>query len=162
MRVSSKLIMRASPVFATMLKYTFLEGITLQKKGKVSIPLPDDDPLPFAVLMDIVHARNRRDRVPRQVDLSFLTRLAILVDKYQLEAAVQPFANEWFEGLRMEIPHSLTPDLNHWLCVSWVFRRPEEFNHVTRIAERESNGMDLDCYSRELKEDLPIPQRVMG
>lgn len=162
MRVSSKLIMRASPVFATMLKYTFLEGITLRKKGKVSIPLPDDDPVPFAVLMDIVHVRNRRDRVPRQVDLSFLTRLAILVDKYQLEAVVKDFANEWFEGLRMEIPQSLTPDLSHWLCVSWVFRRPEEFNHVTRIAERESNGTDLDCYSRELKEDLPIPQRVMG
>jgi len=32
---------------------------------------------------------------------------------------------------------------------------------VTRIAERESNGMDLDSYSQELKEDLPIPQRVL-
>lgn len=33
---------------------------------------------------------------------------------------------------------------------------------MTRIAERESNGMDLDSYSKELKEDLPIPQRVLG
>lgn len=154
--------MKGSPVFTTMLKYTFLEGATLKKFGKVSVPLPDDDPVPFAVLMNIVHGRSRWQHVPRHVDLHFLTRLAMLVEKYMLREACENFISDWFEGIKLDIPQSLTPDLMHWLCVSWVFRRPDEFNHVTRIMERESNGLDLDTYSRELKADLPIPQRVMG
>ncbi|CZR60555.1 uncharacterized protein PAC_10451 [Phialocephala subalpina] len=161
MRVSSKLIMKASPVFKTMLKYTFLEGATLKKFGKVSVPLPDDDPVPFAVLMNIIHGRSRWQHVPRQVDLLFLTRLAMLVEKYMLREACENFIADWFEGIRLDIPQSFTPDLIHWLCISWVFRRPDEFNHVTRILERESNGLDLDTYSRDLKADLPIPQRVI-
>ncbi|KUJ15817.1 uncharacterized protein LY89DRAFT_96981 [Mollisia scopiformis] len=161
MRVNHKMVMQASPVFKTMLKHTFLEGNTLYNTGRVEVPLPEDDPIPFGVLMDIIHGRDRWSRVPRQVDLAFLTRLSILVDKYELLQAVSPFVREWFENLRLDIPQAFGPDITHWLCVSWVFRRPDEFNHVTRIAERESNGMDLDSYSGELKEDLPIPQRVL-
>ncbi|KAJ5041272.1 uncharacterized protein L3040_005820 [Drepanopeziza brunnea f. sp. 'multigermtubi'] len=162
MRVSSRLVMRASPVFKAMLKHSFREGLTLRSTGKVEIPLPDDDPTVFALLMDIVHGNIvHRGRPPPPMDTLFLTKIAILVDKYRLQKHVAMHSNAWVESLRGEIPQTFGPDLIHWLCISWVFRRPAEFNFITRIAERESLGQDLDTYSPALKENLPIPERII-
>ncbi|KAI9048420.1 hypothetical protein LZ554_007256 [Drepanopeziza brunnea f. sp. 'monogermtubi'] len=162
MRVSSRLVMRASPVFKAMLKHSFREGLTLRATGKVEIPLPDDDPTVFALLMDIVHGNIvHRGRPPPPMDTLFLTKIAILVDKYRLQKHVAVHSDAWVDSLRKEIPQTFGPDLIHWLCISWVFRRPAEFNFITRIAERESLGQDLDTYSPALKENLPIPERII-
>lgn len=160
MRVSSRKVMLASPVFKAMLKHSFMEGTTLRATGKVEVPLPDDDPVAFALLMDIVH--ETKPRAAPVMDTLFLTKLAILVDKYRLQQYVATHSDEWVESLRVEIPQTFTPELLHWLCISWVFRRPMEFNLVTRIAERESLGQDLDTYSQALNDNLPIPQRIIG
>ncbi len=160
MRVSSRKVMLASPVFKAMLKHSFMEGTTLRATGKVEVPLPDDDPVAFALLMDIVH--DTKGRAAPVMDTLFLTKLAILVDKYRLQQYVATHSDEWVESLRGEIPQTFTPELLHWLCISWVFRRPIEFNLVTRIAERESLGGDLDTYSQALNDNLPIPQRIIG
>lgn len=160
MRVSSRRVMLASPVFRAMLKHSFMEGTTLRATGKVEIPLPDDDPLVFALLMHLVHGT--RSRTSPLMDTLFLTKIAILVDKYRLQQYIAPHSKEWVESLRGEIPQTFTAGLIHWLCISWVFRRPNEFNLVTRIAERESLGQDLDTYSPALNENLPIPQRIIG
>lgn len=160
MRVSSRRLMQASPVFKAMLKHSFMEGMTLRATGKVEVPLPDDDPVAFALLMDIVHGTKGRGTT--QMDTLFLTTLAILVDKYRLQQYVAASSDEWVESLQREVPKTFTPDLIHWLCISWVFRRPVEFNIVTRIAERESLGQDLDTFSSALNANLPIPERVIG
>jgi hypothetical protein len=151
--------MLASPVFKAMLKHGFLEGSTLRAERKVEIPLPDDDPVCFAVLMDIVHGN--REKVPREISFHFMLAMAILVDKYRLQECVSEYSDMWIDAINATIPKSFTNDLPHWLCVSWVFRRPIEFAHVTRILERESNGQDLDTFSGELNEELPIPERII-
>ena len=160
MLVSSERVMSASPVFKAMLKHTWKEGSTLARKGKVSIPLPDDDPVSFGVLMDILHGNV--SQVPRAVSLKFMVAIAILVDKYRLQAAVSRYTNLWMDALGDAIPKSFTPEIMLWLCVSWVFRRPVEFAHATKIAERESTGQDLDTFSTELNEELPIPDRLIS
>jgi hypothetical protein len=157
MRASSKYLMRASPVFKAMLKPNFPEGATLLFTGKVEVPLPDDDPIAFSILMDIVHGK---PGVPRHVSLLLLTALSVLVDKYQLLKVVSKYSDQWVDALKRDIPQAITSDLFHWLSVSWVFRSSEEFNHLTRILERESDGLDLDTYSRELQEYLPIPEII--
>ncbi|KAL2071693.1 hypothetical protein VTL71DRAFT_12928 [Oculimacula yallundae] len=159
MRVSSRKLMKASPVFKAMIKNSFMEGNTLRATGKVEVPLPDDDPVAFGLLMDIVHGTKGRT-VPQMTTL-FLTSVAILVDKYQLLKCVADISDEWIDSLQGDIPKTFTPDLIHWLCISWVFRRPVEFNTVTRIAERESLGPDLEPFSPALNVNLPIPQRVI-
>ncbi|XMA07479.1 hypothetical protein WAI453_000270 [Rhynchosporium graminicola] len=159
MRVSSKRLMSASPVFKAMLKHCYREGNTLRATGKVEVPLPDDDPVAFALLMDTIHGTKGR-AVP-QMNTLFLTSLAILVDKYRLQQEIATSSNYWIDSLQGEIPKVFGPDLMHWLCISWVFRRPTEFNIVTRIAERESLGQDLDTFSPALNANLPIPQRVI-
>jgi hypothetical protein len=138
---------------------TFPEGATLLFTGRVEVPLPDDDPVAFAILMDIIHGKYG---VPRIVSLTMLGALALLVDKYQLQKAVSRYSGHWIDGVKRDIPQAICPDLFHWLSISWVFQAPEEFNHVTRILERESNGLDLDTFSKELNEYLPIPQIVTG
>ena len=127
--------------------------------GKVEVPLPEDDPIAFSILMHIVHGK---PGVPRQVRLPLLTTLSLLVDKYQLSKVVARYSGLWIDGLKRDIPQVITPDLFHWLSISWVFRSPDEFNHVTQLLERESNGLDIDTYSEELNEYLPIPQIITG
>lgn len=55
----------------------------------MEIPLPDDDPVAFGILLRILHAQN--NFVPREVDLPLLTGISILVDKYQIHNAVGVF-----------------------------------------------------------------------
>lgn len=138
---------------------SFPEGATLLFKGRVEVPLPDDDPTCFAILMDIIHSKNG---VPRQVSLNTLTTLSILVDKYSLQKAVSRYSGLWIDAIKRDIPQTMTPDIFHWLSIAWVFQAGDEFNHLTRILERESDGTDVDNYSKELKEYLPIPQVVTG
>jgi hypothetical protein len=55
MLVSSRHLMLASPVFKAMLQHSnFKEGEELHSTGKVEVPLPDDDPDAFKILLDII------------------------------------------------------------------------------------------------------------
>ncbi len=157
MLASSKHLMHSSPVFKAMLRHgNFKEGNTLLADGKVAIPLPDDDPVAFKILLDIIHCNPRK--VPRIVDLKTMTNLSILVDKYQLGDVVEIYADLWILGLRSSIPTTLNSDLLPWLSIAWVFRLPAEFKVLTRIAERESDG----ALGKDIEIDLPIPTRVLG
>ena len=134
--------MMASPVFKAMLKHCFMEGLTLRATGKVEVPLPDDDPVAFALLMDIVHGT--KARAPPQMDTLFLTTLAILVDKYRLQQYVVTSSDMWVDSLRDEIPKTLTPDLLHWLCmVVWskvsVFINESEY--IRTISRHDLNQL---------------------
>ncbi len=81
-RVSSKHLILASPVFKRILQPSFKEGQEVSSQGYIELPLPDDDPAPLLILLHLIHGRIRK--VPRTVDLGMLTNLAILVDKYEL------------------------------------------------------------------------------
>jgi hypothetical protein len=94
MLVSSKHLMSASTVFKAMLRAgAFQEGQTLNSTGRVSIPLPDDNPDAMKVLLDILHHRNRQ--VPKTVTLSLMTHLTILVDKYQMVEVLEAYQPIW-------------------------------------------------------------------
>jgi hypothetical protein len=42
--------------------------------------------------------------VPRKVSLDLLTQISILVDKYQMMAAVEILSDAWIEELKKDIP----------------------------------------------------------
>jgi hypothetical protein len=55
MLVSSRHLMLASPVFKAMLQYSnFKEGEELHANGRAEVPMPDDDPVAFKILLDII------------------------------------------------------------------------------------------------------------
>ncbi|KAH7350765.1 hypothetical protein BKA65DRAFT_498940 [Rhexocercosporidium sp. MPI-PUGE-AT-0058] len=82
MQISTKHMSLASPVFKTILSHGFAKGEALQNNGEAEIPLPNDDPTTFTVLLDVIHGRGRR--VPRDLDLKTLALVQVAVDKYQL------------------------------------------------------------------------------
>lgn len=158
MQVSSKHISHASPVFKAMLGSGFKEGTALQTDGNVEIALPDDDPKSFAVLMCIVHHCNRR--VPKSLSLLELSKMAVLVDKYLVHEAVEVFSDIWIDRLRESLPTRCSDELMHWLCISWVFEQPKEFEAVTRIAQRD--GTHNFEQPLMLFRSLPIPSAIIG
>lgn len=158
--------MLVSPVFKAMLRNgAFQEGNTLYSTGKLSIPLPDDNPDAFRILMEIVHHRNRQ--VPKSVSLGVLTQLAILIDKYQMLEAAEPFVDLWVacDEIRSSLPNKFyaanaySTELLSWLCVSWVFNLPAEFNLVTGMLMQHSPFPVKACLHEQ---DLPIPGVVIG
>lgn len=135
--VSSKHMILASPVFKAMPGGYFKEGLLLRASGKLKLPLPDDDPIAFEILLNIIHGHHRE--VPRYVSLWLLTRLAILVDKYQMLERLKVFSDMWINELQFRgfTPEYFTPDTLSlsWLSISWVFRKTKIFRKVTRILE---------------------------
>jgi hypothetical protein len=167
MTVSSKHMMLASPVFKAMLQPgRFREGIQRNAADQMEVDLPDDDQSIMVIVLNIIHGRNRL--VPKQVDLKMMTRLAILVDKYQMVEAVESFSSPWIDGLltREILPNgyaeiggiSYRKRIQRWLAVSWVFRRPNEFSKITAAAIIACSSNVAD----ELDAELPIPEKVLG
>lgn len=152
-RVSSRHLTLASPVFHAMLHRKFSESNTLSLTGSVEIPMPDDDPDAFLILLNILHGRIRK--VPLAVDLETLTQIATLVDKYDIMEPVELFANFWFDNLKSTIPDHYTDDIPSWICVSSMFNKGEEFERTTRLAMREAR--------REIPlAGLPVPPSIVG
>lgn len=162
MLVSAKHMMLVSPVFRAMLQRdTFKEGGELLSKGKVEVPLPDDDVSAFIIILDIIHGRNRR--VPRQVSLDMLTSITILVDKYQLVESVEAYSDGWINNPKLSLPQKYFAKeevlaVHKWISISWVFSLHDKFKSMTKLLE-------LGCYDEiggTIDEDLPIPEIVIG
>ncbi|CAG8978376.1 hypothetical protein HYALB_00010395 [Hymenoscyphus albidus] len=81
----SRQLSLSSRVFKSMHQYTSHEVKALRRNGSVKIPLPDDDPAAFTILMNIVHAKNKA--ISSQIDLPLVTQFTILVDKYEMHEA---------------------------------------------------------------------------
>jgi hypothetical protein len=166
MLVSSKVLMLISPVFKAMLSNnTFREGNELRSTGKLSLPLPDDNPDAMRVLMDIAHHRNRQ--VAKKLSFGMLVHLSILVDKYQMLETVENFVDLWIsdDSIRSSLSvESYQPQLLPLLSIAWVFKLPTYFMHLTGIAMLDSTmkigeGVEGCKYDGV---DLPIPGAVIG
>lgn len=162
MLVSSKHLMLASPAFKAMLQpSTFEEGRKLSAAGKVEVPLPEDDPTAFEVVLNIIHGRNKL--VPRVISLELLTSVSLLVDKYQMAEAVDCFSDTWIGALIEDLPRAYTSKTDSdnvllWLQVSWVFEKDEVFTKMTGLLER-----GCDAYLQILADKrLLIPDPIFG
>jgi hypothetical protein len=113
-RVSSKHLILASPYFRSMLQGDFKEGVDLRTTGAAEIRLVGGHPAALLILLNIIHGHTRR--VPRNVDFRMLTRIAVLVDKYQFHEVAEMFTDTWVEKLK---GGSLTDDLRAASCIYW-------------------------------------------
>jgi hypothetical protein len=139
MRASSKHLILASPTFRTSLgSGTYPEGRILQIEGTLAVPLPDEDPDVMIILLNIIHGLS--SKVPRQVDLNMLSRLAVTVNHRHMHEAVELWSDTWIENLKRDegLPGSYTPEiLLSWLFIFWVFRKDKDFRNMSQILERE-------------------------
>jgi hypothetical protein len=81
-----------------------LGGRELGNEGRVTVLLPDDDPDAFLIILNVVHSRHRQ--LPGKVSLEMLTRISVLVDKYQMVEAVEVFSSGWIARFKL-------PDYGH-------------------------------------------------
>jgi hypothetical protein len=149
MRVCSKALGLASPVFKTMLNGRFREGLALQSAGSVEIPLPVDDAEALTILLNIFHQRTRQ--VPRSVSLETLYNLTRLVDKYDCHEAVEMVSTHWVDNFQSG--HST---YGHTMAVYWCFNRPVEFSYTTQAAILNATA------NLEASSHVPLPATYIG
>jgi hypothetical protein len=153
--VSSRHMMLASQYFQTILSGDFNEAITLRANGHVTIPLSADLDT-MIILLNIVHGASRK--VPRQVSLEVLSKLAVLVSDFGMLESVQFFSDTWIDSFQREgLPKSYNENVLLFLFVFWVFDRPSEFKNMTRLTQRECDEkLDEDV------RDVPIPHNIIS
>lgn len=157
--VSSKHMSFASPVFKAMLTGDFREAVELREKGRTEIPLPDDDADAMIMLVKVIHGR--LTSVSKYPDLILLTKIAILVDKYQCHESIEFAVNVWAAN------HRLRPWAQRWyntacrICVAWVFRLDDDFREATEDIIRQSD-VGLEAILKENGLALQIPERIIS
>jgi hypothetical protein len=153
--VSSRHLMLASRYFHTILSGDFPQAMTLRTGGHVVIPLQDDlDSM--IILLNIIHGAGRK--VPRQVSLDVLSKLAVLVSKFEMLPTVEFFSDTWIDNLqRGGLPKGYNENVLPLVFVFWVFDRPDEFRDMTRLAQRESTEKLEDDVG-----DMPMLHGIIG
>jgi hypothetical protein len=140
----------------------------LHTTGTVRIDLPDDEPHPFRILMNVIHCRSTL--VPKEVTPKTLYKLALLVDKYQMHDAVNLCSQIWIERQDLEILTDTSEKLSadgylkkhlYWLCISWIFDSNLLFLTVTANLTR-GIGEDLSEAIERSNLTILVPDNVIG
>ena len=111
--------------------------------GRVHLELDGVDADAVKTVLNIVHGRAGQDRVPKAVTLDALARIAVVVDRFRLQDAVEIYADRWVDALyRRGIPTTAAArrDLVLWIYVAYVFRRDAIFKEATKIAATQLTG----------------------
>ena len=134
-RLSSLHLTSASGYFRRMLTGPWKEA---SEDGDIKhLNAHDWDEKAFLALMNIIHGRNRN--VPREVDLEFVTKIAVMVDYYKCREAVDLwFFDIWYNDLPR--PKGFGRDSILRLFISWVFSEDDLFETLTKTALENSKG----------------------
>lgn len=93
LRVCSKTVSKASPVFKSMLSTSFHEGTQLLTRGSVELQLQEDHAASMATICRIAHLQPRL--VPDSIPTSELLEIARLCDKYDFREILKARSFLW-------------------------------------------------------------------
>ncbi|KAG5748088.1 hypothetical protein H9Q70_009248 [Fusarium xylarioides] len=152
-RVSSAHLMLASPVFRAMLDGPFKES-SRNGDGRFEVKTSECSAEALVILLDTMHGHHRD--VPKTMEFSLLTEMAILVDYYECHEIVEMFAENWIASVIQEDEiESSDYQMNmSRLFISWVFEKSELFNSVVYSI--------LKLTARPIRTDLPLPSTILG
>lgn len=159
LRVSSKVLCLASPVFKAMLgpdsKFQEAEALRHSTETPTMTPLRGDDPNSLLMLLQAAHLPGHL--LPRRLHIDELYKLAIVCDKYDMAKVLVPWSIVLMDADQDE-------EDPRWLAVAWVFRDTWKFNSVTSILMYdatldEKNYLVFD----QQRVDFPlVPDTVIG
>ncbi|CAK7245308.1 MAG: hypothetical protein STHCBS139747_006884 [Sporothrix thermara] len=111
---------------------------TEEADGRIHIVLEGLDADAVTTVLNIVHGRAGKDRVPKTVSLEALARIAVVVDRLKLHDAVEVYADRWVDAIGLpSITASSSPsprELALWIYIGYVFQRDAVFREATRLA----------------------------
>ncbi|KIW31444.1 uncharacterized protein PV07_03094 [Cladophialophora immunda] len=127
LRISSKVLSLASPVFGAMLSSGFKEGSlqTVEDNPRI-IPLPEDDLEAFKLICKIIHFQ--LDQIPQELKIDSLENLALVCDKYQCTVAMRHCAALWLQRISDTY---LAAELNRQLLVAYLLDLPTAFSDIS-------------------------------
>lgn len=90
----------------------------MAENGTVDIPLADDDLGALKLMLGILH--DDKLQIPVKIDLTLLTKVAVLVDKYQWHSLVAPHAESWLGSLvaASDVQKASKDDTLTWLWMA--------------------------------------------
>jgi hypothetical protein len=154
--VCSGNLMSASPWFNRVLKRDgWMESNRNSYDKRFHVSAEDWDEEAFIILMNVFHLRSRQ--VPRTVTLELLAKIAVLVDYYDCNEAIELYTDMWTASLRktVDVPTTYCRELMLWIWVSWVFKLSAEFGISTIVAIKQSTESVRNL-------GLPIPSWIIG
>lgn len=124
-RVSSKVMSLASPVFRAMFNSGFKEGLTAQTTTSFpsAISLSDDDFTAFVYLSKVTHFQ--KPDLRQEFDIAFFEKVAGLYDKFQCTTPISSSVEAPLDKLTRSAP---TGDLNRILLVAYLLDAPQLFS----------------------------------
>ena len=154
-RVHSRVLSLASPVFAAMLSPRFAEGQVLENsKAMVDsttiINLPDDDPTAMILLCKTLHFREDAAQCSFYLT-DILMDMAMICDKYDMSRALSSWSHIWIETCQ--------EDQYRPFCIAGISYRlghHESFWKTTRGILRHSTLAKLSM------ERVLLPNEVIG
>ena len=158
-RVSSKVLSLASPVFAAMLRPNFAEGQGLRNAALQEIPaisLHDDNTEAMFWLCKALHFKQDLNVA---IDFSLLKELAILCDKYELVSVLYPWSHGWLQHL----PGSLhgNDKQAEMLWISYALGNEKSFWRTSRDLMQSFTTEELAALKRNPL-SLMLPDGVLG
>ena len=154
----SRTLARVSPVFDHMLYGTFAEGRCNQDpQDDWTINLPDDNPVPMKVFLNIAHANF--SEVPKDLTVGDLYELVVLTHYYDSTRLLTPWVETWMSSLgsKQSTPPSDMPKL---LWISWEFGRREDVTTISRQMLLEFDGNWFN--DTDKLEDIQTPPYIIG
>ncbi|KAE8318385.1 hypothetical protein BDV41DRAFT_375145 [Aspergillus transmontanensis] len=144
--------MLASAQFKRTFQNGFQEGNELRSVGHVKVPICDWEPVPFLLLMAILHGRTQL--VPQTLHFDWLKAMAILVDYYECYEAVAMVSDLWTKAFEREQSTLAEESPMEWLFITWAFRKGDAFESITKSIQLE-HKKDISS------EELPIPAEII-
>lgn len=145
--VSSQILCAASPYFqasfgpdSQFISAQRVRRAAMRGQPRAEIEL-DDDPEAMGIVLKVLCFRHHE--VPDVLSLPKIRKLAIIADKYELEAVLRPWVSKWSEVSKLNILLSGHED---WLFISWVFGYEGIFKDCTRaLTRRDAAALGKVC-----------------
>ncbi|KAI9158946.1 Tip elongation aberrant protein Tea4 [Paramyrothecium foliicola] len=130
LRVSSRHLMLASPVFRQMLTGPWRESAD-RPNGLRRVEVREWNAKALLLVLDIIHGHY--DTLPSDVALDTLGKIAAIADYYRCQEMTKPFVSRWYQANPNFPPPKSEVDRMVNLCISTVYSwdlRTEETAHV--------------------------------
>ncbi|KAI0110219.1 hypothetical protein F4814DRAFT_426256 [Daldinia grandis] len=136
--LSSRHLILASKYFESTLCGPWKEGALVDSNGIRRVEAEGWSVASMLILMQVIHGHNRK--VPRDLTLEALAKIAVLVNHYQCHDAVMTWSDIWINPLRNSMPAKFNRDIVLWILVAKVFEKNDLFNKATKIALEDCRG----------------------